>query len=777
MRTPGFLCRSDFRRAAFNGVALLALAAVPLLSPEEAAAFGLLVPQDDRLPALRLAEQQVVVEIDDRAAVTHVTQVFENNTDQQLEATYYFAVPEGAATTEFALWMNGERIEGRVTGREEARAIYEGIVRRMQDPGLLEYVDQDLFQARIFPIPARGRQTVEIEYASVLQQVGTDLQYVYPLDESMGATIGEFEFEAAIMSPTPIQRVYSPRQDMEFDGGEQLRHAYWRTTAASTGEDIELYVNRGGDDVGASVLTWDPGDGSDGYFMLTLTPSEELAHLEVLPKQVTFVIDTSGSMAGVKMDQARDSLQQMIGQLRTEDTFNVISFSTGVRSVFDEPQPASRSNLNEALEWVSDLEAQGNTNISGALERAIEDPASEDRPHVILFLTDGVPTEGNTNIDTIIRSASSGVNGHDRRIFSFGLGYDVNTRLLDGMARAGRGESGYVRPDEEIGDIVGTFYASIGDPLLTALELEFAGVEVQQVHPSPMPDLYRDGQVTVFGRFEGGREATVRVVGRAGRERIELRHALDFTTGARGDRDFIGNLWATRRIDTLLGQIQQNGENADNVQEIMALATRWNIVTPYTSYLTTEPGYDASAPGMPDPSAQLRPMPRGRPAFADEEMEGELMRATGSNVVPTTPSPAQSGSAGGGRAAGAAWDNSSPGGASRAPVAAAAPRREARAEVGQAAVEDSIAWNERARSQTVTDSPVNVRSVAGRSFSIQQGVWTEAGTESLSVDVALTPFSDAYFRLLSENPELANIFALGTIVRFQLNGRVYEVRP
>jgi len=769
MRTPTIPSRSDLCRVALTGAATLALAAVQLLTPGDADAFGLLVPQDDRLPALRLAEQQVVVEIDDRAAVTHVTQVFENNTDQQLEATYYFAVPEGAATTEFALWMNGERIEGRVTGRDEARAIYEGIVRRMQDPGLLEYVDQDLFQARIFPIPARGRQTVEIEYASVLQQVGTDLQYIYPLDESMGATIGEFEFEAAILSPTPIQRVYSPRQDMEFDGGEQLHHAYWRTTAASTGEDIELYINRGGDDVGASVLTWDPGDGGDGYFMLTLTPSEQLAHLEVLPKQVTFVVDTSGSMAGVKMDQARNSLRQMIGQLRAEDTFNVVSFSTGVRSVFNEPQLASRSNLNDALEWVADLEAQGNTNISGALERAVEDPASEDRPHVILFLTDGVPTEGNTNIDTIIRSASSGVNGHDRRIFSFGLGYDVNTRLLDGMARAGRGESGYVRPDEEIGDIVGTFYASIGDPLLTALELEFAGVEVQQVHPSPMPDLYRDGQVTVFGRFEGGREATVRVIGRAGRERIELRHDLNFTTGARGDRDFIGNLWATRRIDTLLGQIQQSGENADNVQEIMALATRWNIVTPYTSYLTTEPGYDNTSLADPAPTGRAPSTSASRPGRGDADEEAERFAPIPSASSAPRSAPAQPDLAGGVvRARGV---NAASGGAS------AAPSRDARSEVGQAAVEDSIAWNERARSQTVTDSPSNVRAVAGRSFSNLRGIWMESGTESRSVDVTLAPFSDAYFRLLSENPELADIFALGTIVRFQLGGRVYEVRP
>jgi hypothetical protein len=248
----------------------------------------------------------------------------------------------------------------------------------------------------------------------------------------------------------------------------------------------------------------------------------------------------------------------------------------------------------------------------------------------------------------------------------------------------------------------------------------------------------------------------------------------------------------TSRIDTLLGQIQQRGENADNVQEIMALATQWNIVTPYTSYLTTEPGYNGVAGNVPvAPPGQPRPMSVVRPDFADEEIDGD-MRATGMAGAPAEPSPTPSGFGSGRGGGGVARDNNDPSSASPswnqgaavqgygqpAPAPpASAPRREVRAEVGQAAVEDSIAWNERARSQTVTDSTNNVRAVVGRSFTNLQGVWMEAGTESRSVDVTLAPFSDAYFRLLSENPELADIFALGTIVRFQLDSRVYEVRP
>jgi Ca-activated chloride channel family protein len=741
-----------------------------LLLPLPAGAIGLLVPSEEGLAPLRLVEQQVEVTLEEHAAVTHITQVFHNRTDRMLEATYLFALPEGAATTEFALWMNGERVVGRVLDRMEARRTYEGIVRRMQDPGLLEYVDRTLFQARIFPIPPRGEQRVEIEYASVVPQTGGDLHYTLPLHPSMGATLDRFTFSLRTVGGTPVQRMWSPRHvlDEVREPGRGLVRVTHETSQASTAAPLEVFITRSQEDVGFSLLSWDPDDGEDGYFMLTLSPSEELAHLEVLPKQVTFVVDVSGSMAGVKMDQARATLRHCVQQLRPDDTFNLVSFSTGVSEAFASPRRADRDAVREALTFIDGLQARGNTNISAALERALRDPASPDRPHVIFFLTDGLPTEGERDISRLVQLAGEGVSDGDRRIYAFGVGYDVNTRLLDGMARRGRGSAGYVRPEEDISDVVGGFFARIGDPLLTRLTLDFGALEVDRVYPQPLPDLYRGGQVTVFGRYRGGASDWVQVLGDAGSERITLRRGVDLDAAGGQERAWMGHLWAQRRIDALLDLHEQGQGHPGLEEEVRALAMRWNIVTPWTSYLTVEPGMDRDAVAQrPFP----RPVPRSTgavsrgaasqagpapaPRVAADEPEISLNAAMRSNAPGVGGLGAGSGS-----------------GQGEAPVWAGRS-----AEVGRAAVEESIARRAQAESRQVAPTQeASVRSAGGRTFVSVGGRWQEQGTEQATVQRTVVAFSDAYFALLEQNPSLRDVLSLGVGVRFRHQGQVWEVR-
>jgi Ca-activated chloride channel family protein len=687
--------------------------------------------------------------------------------------------------------MNGERIEGRVLERDQARGIYEGIVRRMQDPGLLEFADHGLFQASIYPIPANGLQTVEIEYASVLEQAGTDALYRYPMHESMGNAIGSLSFNVTIAGRAPVQRVYSPHHrittenDRSQNGVTRVAH---ESRGATTSDDFELYITEGGEDVGFSLLTWDADDGEPGYFMMTLSPSDELTNLEVLPKQVTFVVDTSGSMAGIKIDQARQMLHQTVGQLREDDTFNIIGFSTSVRPLFDEPARATRANLEQATRFIDRLSATGNTNISGALSRAFQDPAAADRPHVIIFVTDGLPTEGDTNIERIIAASGEGVAEGDRRVFAFGVGYDVNTRLLDGVSRTGRGRAAYVRPEENMSDVVGEFYAGIGDPLLTRLELDFGPVDVDQVYPRPLPDLYRGGQVTLFGRFEARSSGFVEVRGRAGRERIEMRFPADFGSGGDTDRSFIGNLWAARRVDGLLADIALNGENNDNVQEIIALGTEWNIVTPYTSYLTVEPSY-----ALPEPEAARWEAEDPSPdtAWGGNAIGGTSSTGATTPTVDRTARPVDEELAAnnvqtattsrGQRPTSRSVPASAPRSSRDADDMAQQPRREAAAAPGgsgRSAVEGAIARSEAAEALVVTDDnrrERQSRNVGTRRFNQTSGVWVEAGLESRSVDEVVEAFSDRYFELLTLAPGMDDVFALGR-VRFEWNGRVYEIR-
>lgn len=742
----------------------LLLACLTLLLPVAASAQGMLLPDDDAITALELRSHQVEFEVADHAAITHVTQVFTNHTSQDLEATYYFAVPEGATTTDFALWMNGERIRGEVLPRAQARATYESIVRRMRDPGLLEYIEGDLFQASIYPVPAHGEQTVEIEFATVLPQDGTMIRYTYPLHASAGNTVRELLIDGTVSSQGEIATLYSPHHpidEVRSDNG-RTRRVTAEVRNATTSEDFELFIGLAEDDVGFSLLTHDADDGEDGYFMMTLTPSAELDDLEVLPKHVTFVVDTSGSMAGDKMEQAQDMLRTCIDALNPDDTFNVIGFSTTARPAFDAPVPADREHRRDALDFVDALRARGNTNISEALERALDDDVDEHRPHVVVFVTDGLPTEGETRVDRIIDAVATGVSDGDRRVFSFGVGYDVNTRLLDGVARRGRGESGYVEPQQDISDVVGTFFAGVQSPLLTQLELDFGSVDVDQLYPRPLPDLYRDGQITVFGRYSTRANAPVVVRGRAGAERITLRFEPNWSSADETDKSFIANLWARRRVDDLLWEIEEEGETSRRVDEVTQLAAQWNIVTPYTSYLAVEPSMRrqldvAEASGgwreaeAADEPMRPAPSPDGRTGVAAADDLDEDMNIGGATF-------------GGGRSS-----------SSRGEAATRAPAAAPMEEVGEVAVQQALE-RQRQRTDTTVSTGGASRSAAGRTFSQASGVWIESGLESRSADRVIDYFGDEYFALLRNHPELGDILALGERVRFRLGNEVIEVR-
>lgn len=738
-------------------IALAALCGTSLAAT--VSAQGMLIPRDEGLAPLSLASHEVDVDIRDHAAVTHVTQEFENHTGQMLEATYYFAMPPGAVTTDFALWMNGERIAGEVLPRDQARATYEGIVARMRDPGLLEYIDGELFQARIFPIPANGTQRVEIEFASTLPQSGDTLHYRYPLHESAGP-IGSLVVDATIQSRNQIASVYAPYhriEDLEQEDGS--RRVTFEQRGATADEDFELFIGLTGDDLGFSMITWDDGTRDDDYFMLSIAPSPELEDLEVMPKQVTFVVDTSGSMSGDKIEQAREMLRYCVRNLDEQDTFQLIGFSGGVRAAFDEPMRATRGNVADAMAFIDALQARGNTNISEALARALEDPASPDRPHAILFVTDGLPTAGDTSVESILASTRTGISDGDRRVFAFGVGYDVNTRLLDGMARRGRGESGYVRPNEDMSDVIGEFYDGIGSPLLTQLELDFGRIDVRDVYPNPLPDLYRGRAVTVFGRFDADHSSSVVVRGRAANREYVMEHGADFVAPEGVDTSFVGSLWANRRVHHLLDQIDEQGEERELVDEVTALATRWGIVTPYTSYLAVEPGQQLA------PREPMLGRTTVTGAFDDLDEVAEAEATTGGRRDTRIRTRGDGASSFGGAGRGSA-----PAAAAPAPMA----RRPA-SDSGAEAVEQAIARNEdRERMQIEEAAPT--RAVAGRTFQLRAGVWVEDGLEDRVPDERIDAMSDAYFALLRDVPTLSDVLALGDRVRFRHNGRVIEIQ-
>jgi Ca-activated chloride channel family protein len=536
-------------------------------------------------PNLVVEYHRVSVDITDQVATTEVDQVFLNDTLYDLEGIYIFPLPEEAAISEFAMYVDGERWDGEILPRDEARAIYEDIVRQRLDPALLEYVGRDTFKASIFPIEPGDDRRVELAYTQVLENDGGLVKYVYPLDtERFSARpLEEVVISVRVESAQPIRAIYSPSHDVAIDRiDEHTVKVSFEDSDVLPDRDFELYYTVSDDDFGLNLLSY-RGRGEDGFFLLLVAPKVEVKEMDVVAKDVIFVLDTSGSMEGEKIDQAKDALEYILDNLNPEDRFNIVAFSTTVRLYERELEPATRAD--EAWRFIDDLRAVGGTNIDLALAEALA-MADGERPQIVIFLTDGLPTEGVTDVDRIIANVDRQVSANVR-IFAFGVGDDVNAFLLDTVSQDNRGASSYVRPHESIEEEVSGFYAKVSMPLLADIELDFGDLRVEDTYPYPLPDLFAGTQLVVVGRYREGGRTDVILRGQVNGEEQEFVYE-NMRFADRGGEEFIPRLWATRKIGYLLNEIRLHGEGRELIDEIVDLSVRYGIMTPYTSFLVEE---------------------------------------------------------------------------------------------------------------------------------------------------------------------------------------------
>lgn len=539
----------------------------------------------DSPPWLTIRYHRVTIAIQDQIATTTVDQVFCNNSPFTTEGTYIFPLPPDAVVQDFTMWIDGEPIAGELLPADEARAIYEEYVRRNQDPALLEYVGRDAVRVRIFPIPPGAERRIQLTYTEILPVDGGLLHYRYPLNtERFSAQpLEQVSISVEVASQTPLRALYSPTHQDEVLISRRGANAATVSYEASNllpNRDFELYVGLSADEIGASLLTYQPLN-EDGFFLLILSPSLEVAASRILPQDLFLVLDTSGSMEGDKLSQAQAALRYILDHLNAEDRFNVIAFSSEVRPYA--PRLQAAASAPAAAAWVAGLEALGGTNIYLALSETLAQ-ADPERATLIIFLTDGLPTEGLTDeqalLGTLNQEAPPNV-----RIFPFGVGYDVNTLLLDQLAEDHRGRPAYVTPDEQLDEQVSAFYARVQSPLLTNISLDFGATGAYDLYPHPLPDLYAGTQLIVAGRYTGAAPRSVRLSGEL-EGRAQTYTYADLTPN--GQADFIPRLWAARKIGYLLTQIRLHGENPELVDSIVTLSLRYGIITPYTAFLVEE---------------------------------------------------------------------------------------------------------------------------------------------------------------------------------------------
>jgi Ca-activated chloride channel family protein len=562
-------------------------------------ANGLLIPEDKKLPPLVMVSHKVVTDIHEQVVTTMVEQVFRNHTDRPLEASYVFPVPKGASVNKFIMWVDGQETIGELLDAKTASQVYTDIVRRTQDPGLLEYLGNDLLRLRIFPVPPKGDQKVKLSFTEVAQQDNGVVQYVYPMktDGKATRTLDDFSITVLIRSEHPILAVYSPTHTVAVSrkSAREVRVDFEKNQALLD-KDFELFYSLGNQQIGLTPFYYRPVSSEDGYFLLLLSPNVTATTETRIPRDLVLVLDTSGSMSQVKMDQAKKALNFCLSRLSPEDRFAVISFATTVRSYRDELLPVADEHIEQATKWVNDLKAGGGTAILPALNAALNMRSQDEgRSFTIVFFTDGMPTVDETNPEKIVQFIEAKNTGNTR-IFTFGVGDDVNAAMLDRLADVTKAISTYVRPEEDIEAKASSLYTKISHPVMTNLRLSTTNVSFHEVYPPQLPDLFHGSQLVVIGRFAGQGTATVKLDGLIGKEKRELIYDLNFPSQTEDGKNFVEHLWARRKVGYLLDQIRANGEQKELVEEVISFARKYGIATPYTSYLVV--------PDTPLPVAQ-----------------------------------------------------------------------------------------------------------------------------------------------------------------------------
>jgi Ca-activated chloride channel family protein len=632
----------------------------------------------------------VQVTVTGRVARVSAEEWFRNDGALLDEASYLYPLPGEATFSDFSLWQGDRELKGEPMDAAQARSIYEEIVRRKRDPALIELAGHGLVRARVFPIAAGETRKITLRYTQMLDRVGDAWRFRYVAGAGPGAA-APLGFRIAVDSASRFGDPYSPtHQVTSRHDGDRLEIGLADTAAKG---DFELFLPLARGLVGMSLLTNQPV-GEDGFFMLLLAPGAGATVTPSVTRDLVAVLDVSGSMSGEKLDQARAALVQLLGGLRSGDRFRVISFGSGVRRYATGWTRAVSDSVRAAQDWVRRLDTDGGTNIAGALAEAFAEPPREGALGVVVFLTDGMPTVGETDPERIAEQAERGRGPF--RVFAFGIGNDVNTYLLDRLTERARGVSEYIQPGGDIEQAVGALAAKVSSPVLTDLAVRADGVELYDLQPQTLPDLFGGDELVVFGRYRGAGsgERSVTVAGRRNG------HEERFTTTARfGDErqgvEYVQQLWAARKAGALSREIRLHGANPEIVDELKRLALRYGILTEYTSYLVQEPN-----------ALVNRPMPSALPAPQDQAGAGAVLRSRREKAL--------SGSL----------------------------------QLGEVVVTGTAEASRGAANQNRT-----VRAV-GRMFVWRDSTWTDiAHGDSLQV-VRVAPFSDAYFVLLRALPEL-----------------------
>jgi len=746
-------------------------------------------PRPQPPTSYKIKSLEVNARLIDQVAQVQMSQTFTNTGSRQMEVSFVFPLPYDGAIEQMTLLVDGKEYPAKLLDANEARRMYEQIVRKNKDPALLEWMGTGLFKTSVFPVPAGASRTVTMRYSQMCRKQEGLTDFIFPLSTAKYTShaVEEVTIRATIESSDEIKNVYSPTHSIEIkrpdDNHATITYAKKNEVPSS---DFRLLYDIGKGKVSTRVLSYRPDKEDDGFFMLLASPKIE-APSERPKKTVIFVLDRSGSMSGKKIEQARGAAKYVLNNLRQGDLFNIVAYDSQVEAFRPELQRFDEKTRLAALGFIEGIYAGGSTNIDGALRSALGQLNDDSRPNYVLFLTDGLPTAGETNEMKIVDSAKQS-NKVRARVFTFGVGYDVNSRLLDKLVRESFGQGEYVRPDEDIEDRVSRLYRRVEAPVMTHVEIEIDvdavksehANAINRVYPKGSFDLFAGEQLVVVGRYKTPGTAKVVVRGAVGKEKQKfdfpaklVKHSSDETHG------FIEKLWAVRRVGEIIDELDLQGKNNELIKELTELSKRHGILTPYTSFFADDTrSINDMAAATGTTARRLAALDRtsGAGAFALRENKARFKYAETAPAEPTPLMPSIAARP----APGPRGPGSAPGGGpGRAPVGGqAAGRGGAGYGVGNApaadlSFADEVAKEAQAARQTI-------RNVGTRTFYLRDGRWVDSlvKQEDEARATRVKQFSDAYFALAQRHgKKMSQYMVFDEPVLLSLDDQAYLIEP
>ena len=687
-------------------------------------------------------EHRADISISDQMVNVSVEATFHNPNSFQMEGTYFFPLPANVAVNKFSMFIGDKEVKGELLDAKKAAKIYEDIVRSMKDPALLEFVGMQMLKLRVFPILPRSDVKIRLSYNHIVKKDSGMFEYVYPLRSAMpeaGKPIGQVAIRVNLKSTIALKNVYSPTHKIDKTLKDD-HHAVvgYEGKNVLPEKDFWLYWSEVEKDMGLNLLTCKPAEeGEDGYFMTMVSPKVEIEEDRVISKDILFILDKSGSMGeDDKIKQAKSALYFCLGKLKEKDRFNIITFGSALHSFKQGMVKATAENVEAARAFAKKIDASGGTAIDEALVAGLKMLSKSENLPMVLFLTDGLPTVGTTDIHQILKNVKE-ANKVKARFFVFGVGHDVNAKFLDRLAEDERGVREYVRPTESIEVKVSNLYTKVSSPVLSDIKVIYDGVRTHDIYPKEVPDLFRGSQLLLLGRYEGKGEQVIRLQGKiAGKDKEYVYRA----TYGEKTHEFIPRLWAIRKVGYLLDEIRLHGADDELVKEVKKLGTTYGIVTPYTSFLVVED--ERHLP--PAQAARAREVLEEREALARNTFEKKEVGVHAQDASMAAES----------------YKAATPGSTGRG---------------GKGFREFFTGADYGGKMTGVTR--IETKQVGSKTFLLKSGVWydSECAEELAEKAIEVKFLSDEYFSLIKKYPAIVKFLSLGDNLVLAWEGEIYKI--